>query len=176
MTRETTNPTDESETDELTQWDPATDADGYTWDDIRPKDWYLGTVLDFAHGFNDETSGGIVGLTVTSNGALVSGLAISRAEWITVMVELYKQAGASETAGYVKKLFTQAHDEVLDRAKARDEADLPSHARGFLHMKDVRIGVGNVTTQVEQWRGSLADITGWSLGSWNPKQNEDGDE
>ena len=174
MTTETTNPKDES--DELTQWDPVNDADGYTLDDVRSKDWFLDTVLNFVHGFNDETPGGFVGLTVTSNGVLVSGLAISLAEWITVMVELYKQAGADETADHVRTLFTQAHNGVLDQAKARDEADLPSLARGFLHMKDVRIGVGNVTTQVPLWRGSLADITGWSLGSWNPKQDENGDE
>lgn len=151
-------------------WEPETDPDGYTRDDISPKDWYLDTVLNFVHGFNDEHPGGIVGLTVTSNGVVVSGLAISRAEWMAGIVNQYKEAGADETAIYIEKVFNQAHDMVIERAKERDDADLPSRARGFLHMKDVRLGTGDVWTQVPLWRGALADITGWSLGSWNPKQ------
>lgn len=162
-------PTPESEP-EREQWTPENDPDGYTLDDISPKDWYLDTVLDFVHGFNDEHPGGIVGLTVTSNGVVVSGLAISRAEWIAGVVDQYKEAGADQTATYIDKLFRQAQDSVIERAKHRDEADLPSRARGFLHLKDARLGAGETYTQVPLWRGALTDITGWSLGSWNPKQ------
>ena len=161
---------DDTDAPEPAPWDPETDPDGYTYDDIRPKDWYLDTVLNFVHGFNDEHPGGIVGLTVTSNGAVVSGLAISRTEWMAGVVAQYNEAGADETAIYIEKVFNQAHDTVVGRAKERDEADLPSRARGFLHMKGVQIGTGTATTTVPLWRGSLADITGWSLGSWNPKQ------
>lgn len=170
MTDETTNPTDKSETAAPTPWDPESDPDGYTREDVSPKDWYLDTVLDFVHGFNDEHPGGIVGLTVTSGGVVVSGLAISRAEWMAGVVDQYKQAGADQTAIYIEKVFNQAHDTVVERAKDRDEAGLPSRARGFLHMKEVRLGAGDTYTQVPLWRGALADITGWSLGSWNPKQ------
>jgi len=152
-------------------WDPDTDPDNYTADDIRAKDWFFDTVLNFAHGINDEALGGVIGLTVTSGGVVLSGLAVSRAEWMAGVVDQYKEAGAGETTIYIEKLFNQAHDEVLKHAKRRGEAELPTRARSFLHMKDVRIGVGNVYTQVPLWRGALADITGWSLGSWNPKQN-----
>ena len=175
MTEENTDISAE-ESEPTKQWDPETDPDGYTYDDISPKDWYLDTVLNFVHGFNDEHPGGIVGLTVTSNGAVVSGLAISRAEWLAGVVDQYKQAGAEDTATYIEKVFKQTHDAVIGRAKGRDEADLPSRARGFLHMKDARIGAGDTYTQVPLWRGALADITGWSLGSWNPKQNRDEDD
>lgn len=156
-----------------TEWDPSTDPDGYTLDDVRSKDWFLDTVLTFVHGFNDEHPSGIVGLTVTSNGVVVSGLAISRAEWIAGVVGQYNEAGADETAKYIDQVFQKAHNAVIGQAKERDEADLPSRARGFLHMKDVRLGAGDTYTQVPLWRGSLADITGWSLGSWNPEQTPD---
>ncbi|MFX7825277.1 hypothetical protein ABTK20_23020, partial [Acinetobacter baumannii] len=77
---------------------------------------------------------------------------ISRAEWITRTTKLYAQAGAEETGSYVEKIFRQVHDEGLERAKARDAAGLPSAARRFLHMKDVRLGVGDTWTQVPLWR------------------------
>jgi hypothetical protein len=167
MTDANTNPDSE---EPMKPWDPETDPDGYTRDDITSKDWYLDTVLNFVHGFNDEHPGGVVGLTVASNGVVVSGLAISRAEWMAAVVDQYKQAGADETAASIEKVFKQAHDMVVEGAKDRDKADLPSRARGFLHMKDARLGAGDTFTQVPLWRGDLADITGWSLGSWNPKQ------
>ncbi|MFJ3395292.1 hypothetical protein [Leifsonia aquatica] len=162
---------DEAAEPEVAAWDPAADPDGYTWDDVRPKDWYLDTVLNFAHGFSDETVGGTVGLTVTSNGVLVSGLAISRTEWIAATVDQYKQSGAAGTAPYIDKLFNEVHDDVVDAAAKREAARLPRRAQNFLHMKDVRLGTGTVTTQVPLWRGALADITGWSMGSWNPPLN-----
>jgi hypothetical protein len=41
-------------------------------------------------------------------------------------------------------------------------------------MKDARIllGGGDEYVQVPLWRGALADITGWSLGSWNPSPED----
>lgn len=101
----------------------------------------------------------------------MSGLAIGRDEWIKRMVDLYRGSGAPDTAGYIEELFNKVQNITVERAKERRDADLPTRARGFLHMKDVQIGTGTVTTQVPLWRGSLADITGWSLGSWNPKQS-----
>lgn len=173
MTEPAANEPDANEPDvpESASWDPETDPDGYTYDDIRPKDWYLDTVLNFAHGSDDEGEGGMVGLTVTSGGALVSGLAISRDEWIKRTVDLYRSSGAPDTARYIEELFNKVQNITVDRAKERRDADLPTRVRGFLHMKDVQIGTGTVTTQVPLWRCSLADITGWSLGSWNPKQS-----
>jgi hypothetical protein len=156
------------ETTARKKWDPNTDPDGYTWDDISPKDWYLDTVLNFVLGFSDEYEGGSVGLTVQSNGVTVSGMAISRTEWIAGIVGQYAQAGAEDTGKYIKQLFEQANAQAIDGDKERQKAELPTTARRFLHLKDARIGHGDQYTQVPLWRGKLSDITGWSLGSWNP--------
>ena len=156
-----------------TLWTSETDPDGYTVDDISPKDWYLETVLTFVHGLSDQHRGGFVGLTVISGGAVVSGLAISRAEWIASLAEQYEQAGAGDTATYLEKFFSEAHADVVTQAKRRMDAELPVRPRSFLHMKDARIGASDAYTQVPLWRGALTDISGWSLGSWNPKQNPD---
>lgn len=151
------------------KWDPDTDPDGYTMDDVQPKDWYLYTVLDFVIGLNDENEGS-VGLTVQSNGATVSGMAISRKEWIAGLVGQYAGAGAEETGKHIPMLFERAHEGVIESNKKRDDAGLPAGARRFLHMKDARIlfGGSNEYVQLPFWRGKLSDITGWGLGSWNP--------
>lgn len=162
--------TDTANVDPTPSWAPENDPDGYTFDDVQPKDFYLETVLNFVHGLSDEHQGA-VGLTVTSNGALVSGLAISRAEWIAGVVEQYKQAGAGETAHYIESLFSEHHGDIVAEKARRSDADLPTRARGYLHMKDARIGTGTSYTEVGLWRGNLVDITGWSLGSWNPQQS-----
>ncbi|PRB02293.1 hypothetical protein [Microbacterium sp. MYb64] len=165
--------TDEMHTPETEEqaerWTPDTDPDGYTLDDVDAKDWYLHTALNFIHGMDDKHLGSF-GLTVTSNGVVVSGLAISRAEWITAQVELYKNAGVPDVAEHVEKLFTDAHEGFVKEAERRNEAGLPARVRGFVHMKDVRLGSGAATTQVPLWRGKLSDITGWSMGSWNSPQ------
>jgi hypothetical protein len=174
MTDETTATTDESApntSDEALPWDPDTDPDGYTLDDVSAKDLFLDILLDFSHGSSDEHTGGRLGLTVISGGTVVSGIAISRAEWVSIIVDLYKQPGTAGTAPHVEKLFNSVQDGVEAQAKSREGAGLPARARGFLHMKDARLGVGNVTTQVPLWRGNLADITGWSLGAWNPPES-----
>jgi len=77
----------------------------------------------------------------------------------------FKRAGAEETATYVEQLFQEAHDAYVENSDKRRQGDLPTRARRFLHMKDVSFGNGTATTTLEFWRGSLADITGWSLGS-----------
>lgn len=53
--------TDESVTpepdDEPAKWDPESDPDGYTWEDVRPKDFLLDVVLDFGVGDREEPGG-----------------------------------------------------------------------------------------------------------------------
>lgn len=153
-------------------WDPASDPDGYTDEDVRRKDWYLDVVLTLVHGANDQRADGLVGLTVTSSGAVVSGLAISRLEWIAGVTEQYQDTGNSEAAAAIAEMFNVFHDESISEATRRRDAELPSAARKFLHMKDVRMSMGSNFIQLPYWRGSLADITSWAMGSWNAGQEE----
>lgn len=153
-------------------WDPSNDPDGYTDGTVERKDWYLDVVLTVAHGGSDQHSEGLVGLTVTSNGAVVSGLAISRSAWIAGVAEQYQNSGASETATAIAETFDLLHNNAVNEASRRRDADLPTATRKFLHMRDARIGTGSDYIQLPYWRGSLVDITSWALGSWNPKRAE----
>ncbi len=150
--------------DKPEKWDPATDPDGYTREEVRPKDLLLDAVLDFTVGRREEP-GGSFSLTVLVGGQVVSGMAISRGEWIDAVSTQYEQSGGTE---HLRKVFELVNDHIRTEEDRREAADLPTYARRFLHMRDVRIGTGDAWTQLPYWRGALEDVTGWSFGSWNP--------
>lgn len=172
MTDENANPGPDGP---LNSWDEETDPDGYSRNSLMSKDMFLDVVLELAHGLTEEHSS-TIGLTVTSNGVVVSGLAISRAEWITRIVDQYKNSGADKMAAEIEKIFNQAHGIMVEKTTSRNAARLPLRPRPFLHMKNVRIGSGENCVQLPLWRGAITDITGWSLGSWNPKQEPGGEQ
>lgn len=153
-------------------WSEATDPDGYTRDDVLPKDWYLKTILDMYVGINDEHTGSI-GVTVTSGGAVISGIAISRKVFIERSIELMREAGAPTVADGMDTLWSTVNDQIVAEANRRDDAELPARARRFLHLRDARIWASSGPINVPLWRGALADITGWSLGSHNPKEGDE---
>lgn len=146
------------------EWDPAVDPDGYAREDVAPKDWYLDTVLNFVHGMDDSHEGSVA-LTVQSDGAVVSGQAISRKEWIERITRQYDQAGAAETGKHIDNLFNLMHTRAVTKHGERVAAGLPTAARRFLHMKDAHITHGSSEIVLPLWRGKLEDISGWSLGS-----------
>ena len=149
--------------DKPAKWDPASDPDGYTWEDVSPKDFLLDVVLDFGIGDREEP-GGSFSLTITIGGQVVSGMAISRSEWMDAVASQYEGAGGTE---YLRQVFDTMNERTVKEMDRRRAADLPRRARAFVHMRDVRIGNGDVWTQVPYWRGALADVSGWSLGSWD---------
>jgi hypothetical protein len=146
------------------KWDPASDPDGYTPAEVRSLDLLLDAVLDFGIGRREEP-GGSFNLTVTLGGQVVSGKAISRGEWADAVAAQYEQGGGTE---HLRKVFDMVNKRIIEDQERREEADLPTLGRRFLHMKDVRIGIGDQWTEMPYWRGSLKNIVGWSLGSWNP--------
>ncbi len=153
-------------------WDPETDPDGYTYDDISPKDIYLDTLLNFYAGSTDQSDGGI-GITLQSNGSIVSGIVISRKAWIEATLNSFAAAAGKEMGDAVGFVFKLINDKQIEKYKKRDDAKLPAGRRNFIHMKDVHVTVGGANDHyaLPTWRGSLADVTGWSLGSWNPTQS-----
>lgn len=160
--------TETTEDAEREPWDPENDPDGYTREDVQPKDIYLDTLLTFLIGSNDQ-GGGSVGLTIQLNGSLVSGLAISRKAWLDATIASLTSAAGEGLGGPVGTVYNVINEKQLERYERRDSADLPTRRRDFIHMKDVRVTVGgaNEFYELPLWRGSLDDVTGWSLGSWN---------
>jgi len=159
----TDDATDLATEDEPAKWDEASDPDGYTHEDVRSKDFLLDVVMKFAFG-NKEEPGVSFGLTLTLGGQVVSGMAITRGEWMDGVASQYEESGGTE---YLRKIFTKVHEGIVADEARREAANLPNRGRRFIHMRDVQIGNGGGWTEAPYWRGALADVTGWSLGSWS---------
>lgn len=150
------------------KWDPKTDPDEYTLDDVAPKDFLLNAALNFAHGIADEGRGSF-GLTVTLGGQVLTGTAISRTEWTDGVTTQYEAGGGTE---YLRKVYNEANATVAADRERRLAANLPPRARRFLHMREVRVDIGGGSVGVLPfWRGALADVTGWTFGEFTPSDD-----
>lgn len=122
-----------------------------------PKDWALEIMLDVLLGEDDENKETSFSLTVLSNGTIVSGLAISGEAWLDLNNNALRQG-----------LGLDPED-----ATGGDEKPEPlsnANARRYFHMKDVIISQGGVPFEFSHWRGTLADVSGWTLGQVGPKK------
>ena len=168
LTDTTTTPDSENNRE---PWNPENDPDGFTFEDIRPKDWYLDSLLDLVVGESDQNAGSI-SMTLQVGGAVVTGMVISRKEWIdTTVKSLHSASGDSfkVLGDGVRKLYDFANSSSVERHERRDAEELPLAARRFIHMRDVHITVGGATEffGLPLWRAPLADVSGWTLGAHN---------
>ena len=115
------------------------------------KDSAIEIPMDAILGENDENSEASFSLTVMSNGAIISGTVISRWAWTDLLQEaLYRGLGLDPTT-------VPKEERVAEPRKA-------GVARRYFHMKDVSVYQGGIPLSFDHWRGTLADVTGWSLG------------
>lgn len=148
------------------KWTPEGDPHGVTFADIIEKDWVLGTLIDMLVG-PDDSHRGSLSLTIQSNGATVTGMLISGEEYFESMKDILSSSGNSEWADATGKVWERLREDGREWTRKREEANLPQQARRFIHMRDVRILSGSMYLDTSLWRGTLADVTGWSLGSHN---------
>ncbi|TCK65785.1 hypothetical protein [Curtobacterium sp. PhB136] len=154
---------DATDDNESANHDPANDPDRYTNDDVQSKNDLLAVVLESAFEYRDEMAGAFA-LTLTVGGQTVSGTAISRNEWIDAVASQHARPGDPDQTGKEDVMPTQR---AMVEEIRRNAMDLPTRKRQLLHMRDVRIGIGDRWTELPYWRGALADVTGWSFGPWN---------
>jgi hypothetical protein len=150
------------------EYDWSNDPDGLTLEEAQPKDRYLNVLLTFFLGTHDDAVEGSLGLTLFTTGGIVSGTAISRKAWINGNLESLSEnmsEDARSTMEAIDTVFNGISDRASQFSKRRDEQDLPLPARRFIHLKDVRFGVGENTVNAPYWRGELAAVSGWTLGS-----------
>jgi hypothetical protein len=169
--------TDDSNSDALTQqaaddWSPESDPDGITPQDVVAKDWALELFMNMVLGANDDGDGHVT-LTVQSNGATISGTLIGASAFIDKFTRSIEQPGAREFAEGYGAAFEELSAETSEILAERARQKLPQPARRYLHMRDVSIFAGSQILHAPCWRGSIADVTGWSLGVYG---REDADE
>lgn len=148
------------------RWDEASDPDGVTKSDTRPKDWMLQSALEYLLGRLEEHEENSFSATFVVGGQVVSGLVIGRRAWMTEQEKaLSRDGAAAEQLGvFMRTLFDDVIGRWEESTLRRDAADLPRPATSFFHMKQATIGQGPGAVTFPLWRGTLADVTGWSFG------------
>jgi len=144
------------------------DPDGFTTDELTARDPALEVLLQLnVKGHRNNASP----LTVMMNGQVISGFAIPFEAWAE---EIVTQMGIGWADPEVRRMMTDAYTTVYGgwaakeraRKERRADAELPPVPSAYLHMRDVRIGVGSdreaVTMQL--WRGRIDAIDGWTIG------------
>lgn len=161
--------TDNAEAETVaSKWTPEDDPDGYTWDDLKNRDWVLEQFLSVTFGLDDETENASVSLTVDFGGTVVSGLAIPRGAWLVRMAELLNGAFSVDNGeglgDALERNWRRQFDEMTEERHARAEKDLPTVGRGYIHFGDATVYANGAQMRVKQWRGIMSSVTGWSLG------------
>lgn len=136
-------------------------------------DWLLQQFVSLA---NDGT--GTFGVTLLVGGTLVSGIIIGGAEYLE---SLGKQFGGSigmaeDKAAALYKPFIDKFYSKADVAasEVEDDPDEDQAPPSFIHLKNVKIlhAAGLVPQKQDDilWRGRLADVDGWMLGTLGDKE------
>ncbi|MFJ5927585.1 hypothetical protein ACIQF6_33820 [Kitasatospora sp. NPDC092948] len=98
-----------------------------------------------------------VTVTLVLGSALVTGTVISTDTW--ERLHLRRLSGHDDTLRRIVRDAVGHLDQAADEGRHRQDID-----RRFLHMRDVTHRVGRTAHTLPLWRGSLAAVSGWSLG------------
>lgn len=96
-------------------------------------------------------------VTLALDGALVTGVVISTADW--EWLHLRQLEGYHDTLRKVLRDAAGHLDAAAVKGRLRRQVD-----PRFLHLRDVTHTVGRTTHTLPTWRGPITAVSGWSLG------------
>ncbi len=114
-----------------------------------------------------EESGLRLGITLCVRGTVISGLVVGRDTWLEEFARLGEEA-PGEFAG----VFTSTIQRALQEAALEQrESAQESRRYHYLHLRDANILQGDTPIPHSGyllWRGRIAEVSGWSLGTFEP--------
>jgi hypothetical protein len=141
----------------------STDLHDHTRESDASRDWLLSVVMDLTLGLRDEKVDASFGVTLMVRGLLVSGLVISRDEWIANTVDSIAEESRIP-ADRVNAIWHTITKSAEDLRVENALSGLHSDPRKFIHLKDVRVHSPSGVQRAPLWRGALDRVDGWSLG------------
>jgi hypothetical protein len=164
---------DQPERHNMTDETPAMDAEdqsadeagaGSIYDVAPPADGMLDTL---AGALNDSESGS-VSLTMSVNGAIISGMMIGRDAWMAKQVELTADTPLAETVAMLSKMSTIA---------SMTEA-FPDFDEWYVHLEDARYLLGGRGGSLPTSGGMLvrvrmSEIDSWTFGVFRSDNDSD---
>lgn len=132
------------------------------------QDWLLSQLVSLVNDFQLE-----FGVTLNVHGTIVSGTMIGGKQYLEEMAGLMGASSTSEqgdgtTFEQVMAEFFRSWIPLLDKRKGTDD-EIPAPAPRYIHLRDARTLMGGGTIVPSKggvlWRGRVAAIDGFSLGS-----------
>ncbi|WIF65375.1 hypothetical protein QN096_16490 [Metapseudomonas otitidis] len=141
--------------DILSSYDLSTAKD-FEWTG-RSMDWFLQMLVRQANELGVE-----VGITLTVGAGLVSGTLISVESYFDLFAQEYAHSWPEEGREDIRATFAKLG--VMAKSTGEDPNLLPPQ---YIHLRDVSVyAAGGLTcTGLTLWRGTLASVTGFNLGT-----------
>lgn len=139
---------------------PQTEADEQTPEPVVIEtitDYYLVLLTTLLENLGEGSN---LGITLNTTGGLVYGDLITHDAWEKLWI-----SGVTEASDFVGDVFSQ----VLQARREEEAADGDdgSGPVRYLHLKNATSMSGTDKYRVGLWRGSLAQVAGWSMGKPN---------
>ncbi|MFJ6355164.1 hypothetical protein ACIQKB_37615 [Streptomyces sp. NPDC092046] len=96
-------------------------------------------------------------VTLASGGALVTGTLVSTETW--ERLHLRELGDHDDTLRKVARYAIEHRDQAAEEGRRHRKVD-----RRFLHLTDVTYRTGHASTTLPTWRGTIASVSGWTLG------------
>jgi hypothetical protein len=125
----------------------------------------------------NSNPGGEIGITISVNGLIISGLVCSITTYFEEQAELIRRLGSAENE--LAKLF----DWLAEQSQIHADVELAEGEDGtgadaavgtlpdFIHMRAATVHAPgtNLSLPPVLWRGRLEHVSGWSIGNFSPK-------
>lgn len=123
----------------------------------------LDSFLQLMFGANSDAAEGSFSLTISTDGTVVSGLAVSKSVWLEALVEQLRSGGltAADRFGEVMDQWDETQKAINAE---RDRLDLWNAPHEFVHFKGASVAQGQSVDVYPLWRAEARSIDGWALG------------
>lgn len=127
----------------------------------------LSNLLDLAFGIDDDHRDGQISLTVVTDGAVISGLAVSEDAWAEAQASDV-EASSPEFAESLRIVQKASVDVRAHQIKAKKDSEDPGALRTELHFAKATIVTGGTNFVTHGMRVDLKHVSAWSLGEMVP--------
>jgi hypothetical protein len=151
---------EETTAEHVTPYDFDNDPDGFVSDDFREEDPLLQHLLGVVPGKDGDNE---LGITVTVNGVVISGRAVSSARWQKLWTRALRESN-EELGDEFNLVVPNSAKDNADMVARREAENRPIPAPFFLHLTDAEIVTGGFRRHVGLMRVQRERIDAWALG------------
>jgi hypothetical protein len=130
---------------------------------MAEQSWYdvdsqLNILLDLVFGEDDSNQAGRLGLTVVSQGTVITGTLVSQEVWKEALAGLFDEANP-DSAEYLRK--EAAGFQKFRQELSEEPGELPAQ-RSYIHFENASVWSGHASIKMNTVRVALRHVSAWS--------------